>query len=210
MSDLEKQEETRPPVATEEETLEAASAEGETAETGAEPAAEATGTEAPAGEDLAQKLAEAEARAAVYYQQMVRLQADFANFRRRTLREKEELIRTANEGLVRELLPVLDNFERALHAAGENLADFRAGVQMIYRQLYGILEQQGLAPVPAVGEAFDPARHEAMEQVVSDEYPDNTVIEELRRGYYFQGKLLRAALVKVARSAEQEATGQEE
>ncbi len=80
---------------------------------------------------------------------------------------------------------------------------------MIYRQLYGILEQQGLAPVPAVGEVFDPARHEAVEQVVSEEYPDNTVIEELRRGYYFQGKLLRAALVKVARNVKQEATGQE-
>ncbi|MEW5762113.1 MAG: nucleotide exchange factor GrpE [Bacillota bacterium] len=154
----------------------------------------------PAG-DLARLLAEANARADAYYQQMIRLQADFENFRRRTRQEKEALLRTATEGLVRELLPVLDNFERALAAPGESLSDFRTGIDMIYRQLRDLLEREGLAPVPSVGEQFDPARHEAVARVPCTEHPDNTVIEELQRGYYFQGRLLRAALVKVAAGA---------
>jgi len=208
VSDLQKQEGTQPAAAAGGETVKPADAGEGAAEPGAVPPAKAVEGEVPAEEDVAQKLAEANARAEAYYQQVVRLQADFANFRRRTVQEKEELLRAANEGLVRELLPVLDNLERALAARGERLEDFRAGVEMIYRQLYGILEHEGLQPVPTVGEAFDPARHEAIEQVLSEEHPDNTVIEELQRGYYFQGKLLRAALVKVARSAKQ-ATAQE-
>ena len=208
MSDLQKQEERQPAVDAGARHVPEDTGE-QAAGAGAAPAVDAAGDEALPEKDVLQKLEEAQARAEAYYRQAVRLQADFANFRRRTMQEKEDLLRAANEGLVRELLPVLDNFERALAAPGERLEDFRAGVQMIYRQLYGILEQEGLAPVPAVGEVFDPARHEAMEQVVSEEHPDNTVVEELRRGYCFRGRLLRAALVKVARNVKQEATGQE-
>ncbi|SHI33721.1 nucleotide exchange factor GrpE [Desulfofundulus thermosubterraneus] len=162
----------------------------------------------PAGEsrqevdvkELERRLAEQTALVQDYFQRLARMQADFENYRRRMNREREEWFKYASQPLVAELLSVLDNFERALAAREEDPARVVAGVEMIYRQLKEILTKEGLSPVPAVNEPFDPAKHEAIMQEETDAYPDNTVIEELRRGYYFKDRLLRPAMVKVARA----------
>lgn len=149
---------------------------------------------------LRKLLAEQTTRAEDYYNRLARLQADYENFRRRTRQEKEDFYKYASEQLVCALLPVLDNFERALAAGGESIESFKSGVEMIHRQFQEVLAAEGLAPVPAVGEPFDPARHEAVLQAESAEHPDNTVIEEFRRGYCLKDKVIRPAMVKVAKS----------
>jgi len=134
-----------------------------------------------------------------YYNRLIRLQADFENFRRRTRQEKEDLWKYAAEQLVVALLPVLDNFERALEAGGKSVEDFKAGIEMIYRQFQDVLRAEGLSPIPAVGERFDPARHEAVMREESVDYPENVVLAELRRGYCLKDKVIRPVLVKVAK-----------
>ncbi|MBM7868008.1 nucleotide exchange factor GrpE [Heliobacterium gestii] len=132
----------------------------------------------------------------------LRLQADFDNFRRRTRQEKEELGTYANEGLVKKLLPVLDNFQRALAAmekagAAENLL---SGVAMIERQFTDILTKEGLQAMEAVGADFDPQSHEAVMFGEADErFADGMIMEELQKGYLFKSKVLRPAMVKVAK-----------
>lgn len=150
-------------------------------------------------EDLKCRLAEQVARAEEYFQRLARLQADFENYRRRTAREREELVKFATEQLIVSLLPVVDNFERALASGRENPDKLLEGVEMIYHQLFDLLAAEGLAPVPAAGEKFDPARHEAVSQVESSEHVDNIILEEFRRGYYLKDKVIRPAMVKVAR-----------
>ncbi|SHE38259.1 molecular chaperone GrpE [Desulfofundulus australicus DSM 11792] len=159
-------------------------------------------------QELERRLAEQTALAQDYFQRLARMQADFENYRRRMNREREEWFKYASQSLVAELLPVVDNFERALAAKEDDPAQVVAGVEMIYRQLMDVLTREGLSPVPAVNEPFDPARHEAIMQEETDSYPDNTVIEELRRGYYFKDRLLRPALVKVARAVSKQENNQ--
>ncbi|MDD4601797.1 Protein GrpE [bioreactor metagenome] len=127
-----------------------------------------------------------------------RLQADFDNFRRRTRQEKEELSNLVVQTLILELLPVLDNFERAL-ATGEvqDAEGIKSGVEMIYRQIVGILEKNGLAPVISVGELFNPERHEAVIRVEDSEKEEGTIIEEFQKGYIVRGKVIRPSMVKV-------------
>ncbi|MFZ5590694.1 MAG: nucleotide exchange factor GrpE [Bacillota bacterium] len=144
--------------------------------------------------ELAQKTALAEE----YFQRLARLQADFDNYRKRTLREKEELLKFAAEKLIGQLLPVLDNFERALAAPEGDGAAFRSGVEMIYRQLMDILNREGLEPLQCVGQPFDPARHEAVMRQPAGERPENTVLAELQKGYILHGKVIRPAMVCVA------------
>lgn len=130
-----------------------------------------------------------------------RLQADFDNFRRRTREEAAELKRTAAAGVVSELLPALDNLERALAAGADPADPLYQGVALTRDQLMAALTRAGLEPVPAAGTPFDPQVHEALERL-SGEAEDGdgelVVAEELRRGYLFGGKLLRPSLVKVA------------
>lgn len=152
--------------------------------------------------ELKARLAEQTALAESYYARLARMQADFENYRKRVQREQEEFWKFASEPLITALLPVLDNFERALAARHEDPVKVVEGIEMIYRQLKEIMEREGLSPIPAVGEKFDPTRHEAVMQEVSDEYPENTVIEELRRGYFLKGKVIRPAMVKVSRSSQ--------
>lgn len=133
-------------------------------------------------------------------QRYLRLAADFDNFRRRTRLEMDDVRKTAAAGLIGELLPVLDNFERALATVRSLLPENVAtGIEMIYRQLWHVLAQSGAQPLEAVGKPFDPAFHEAFEQVETDDVPEGTVIEEVQKGYLLHGKVLRPALVKVAR-----------
>lgn len=133
-------------------------------------------------------------------QKLLRAQADFDNFRRRTLKEKEELGKYASAKLITELLPVIDNFERAL-ASGEQGADvtsYAKGVEMIFRQLEGVLKTEGLTAMEAVGEHFNPEFHQAIMQVESEEHEEGVVVEEVQKGYILKDKVLRPAMVKVS------------
>jgi molecular chaperone GrpE len=131
----------------------------------------------------------------------LRLLADFDNFRKRAERELEERTRYVLAEPIRDLLPVLDNLERALAAQGSE-GDLIRGVEMIARQFLDVLRRFGVEPVPAVGARFDPRRHEAVMSVESAAVAEPTVVEELQRGYLLRDRLLRPALVKVAVPAE--------
>jgi molecular chaperone GrpE len=132
--------------------------------------------------------------------QFVRLQADFANFRNRTQRERVELYQRANEDLLLEILPVLDHYEMGLQTAEEHHADNAVvdGFKLVYDQFQNVLEKFKLEAIEAVGEEFDPHKHEALTHMPSDEYPAEVCSNQIRRGYMFGDKLLRAAQVVVS------------
>lgn len=136
------------------------------------------------------------------YDRYVRQLAELDNFRKRTKREKDDAIRFANEALIRDLLPVVDNLERAVaHSkGGGNGRPLVEGVEMVLKGLLDALTKHGLIQVSAVGEPFDPAKHEAMAQLTSDSYAPNTVVEEHHKGYLLGDRLLRPALVTVAKT----------
>jgi molecular chaperone GrpE len=132
--------------------------------------------------------------------QFIRLQADFTNFRNRTQRERTELYQRANEDLFLELLPVFDHYEMGLKTAEEHNADPAVldGFRMVYDQLQHVLKKFNLAPIDAVGEEFDPHKHEALTHMPSDEYPSEICSQQIRKGYMFGDKLLRPAQVVVS------------
>jgi len=131
----------------------------------------------------------------------LRLVAEFDNFRKRNARQYEDIIKAANRNIVTRLLEVVDNFERALEAAG-NSSDkdsLLKGMELVYKNLYDILEHEGLEPIEAVGKEFDPNFHEAMMQVESDEYLEGTIVQEMTKGYKLAGKVVRHSRVPVSR-----------
>ena len=131
----------------------------------------------------------------------LRTQADFENFRKRAAREKEDAIRYANASFLEKLLPVFDNFELGLQAAkaeGEGSPVFQ-GMQMVAKQLQDFLIDQGVQPIDATGQPFDPNLHEALAQEASAEVADGFVVRQLRRGYKLKERLLRAANVIVSK-----------
>lgn len=133
-------------------------------------------------------------------QRYLRAQADFDNFRRRTMKEKEELGQYASMKLIGQLLPVVDNFERAIAATAAN-GDYESlakGVDMIFRQLEQTLQQEGLKAMEAVGEPFNPEFHQAIMTVESEEHEEGIVVEEVQKGYILKDKVLRPAMVKVS------------
>lgn len=141
-----------------------------------------------------------ESQLAAERERMLRLRADFDNYRKRTERERGEIERYALADMLRELLPVVDNLERALSvpsAQGDG-EDLRKGVEMIVRQFHELLKRYGLVPIVALGERFDPSVHEAVFQEESDGIVVPTVAVELQRGYRLNDRLLRPSLVKVA------------
>jgi molecular chaperone GrpE len=146
------------------------------------------------------RYAELARQAEDYQQRFLRAQADFDNFRRRTMKEKEELGQYASMKLVGQLLPVVDNFGRAIEAAkaGGDVESFSKGVDMIFRQLEQVLEQEGLKAMEAVGQPFNPEFHQAIMQVESEEHEEGIVIEEVQKGYMLKDKVLRPAMVKVS------------
>lgn len=147
---------------------------------------------------LQREVQEKEEKAADYVLMLQRLQAEFENYKKRAERERLEYTEQANAQLVLGLLPVLDNFERALQVESSNGDSLKKGMKMIFSQLYTILEREGLSPIEAVGELFDPYYHEA---VLTDEgdYDEDTVIEEFEKGYLFRNKVLRPSKVKVGK-----------
>jgi molecular chaperone GrpE len=130
---------------------------------------------------------------------LARAQADFDNARKRASREQQEYRDYALTDTVKSLLPVLDSFDRALvHKA--DAGEFRSGVELINKQLHDVLTKLGLRPIPAKGEPFDPHLHQAVEMVDTTEAEDHHVLEELQRGYKLKDRLLRPAMVRVARN----------
>lgn len=166
------------------------------------PAEERTETEANAEQPTEQtnELEQLRALAEENNQRLLRAQADFDNFRKRTLKEKEELAKYASMKLIDQLLPVVDNFERALQAGQDNpeMSSFSKGVDMIFRQFLQVLEQEGLQAMNAVGQPFNPEFHQAIMQVESDDHEEGIVVEEVQKGYMLKDKVLRPAMVKVS------------
>ncbi len=131
-------------------------------------------------------------------QQLLRVHADFDNFRKRTRQEKEDLQKFAAKRVLEDLLPVLDNFERALAALTEASDDVRQGIEMVHRQLTGVLEQHGVKAMEPEGQLFDPRLHEAVMQETAEGTEAGTVLAVLQKGYMLQDKVLRPAMVKVS------------
>jgi molecular chaperone GrpE len=132
---------------------------------------------------------------------LARTQADFENARKRALREQQEFREYALADAIKALLPVLDSFERALQASSNEKSDLRSGVELIYKQLQDALAKLGLRPIPAKGEPFDPRLHEAIEMVETTEAEDHQILDELQRGFKLKDRLLRPAMVRVARNS---------
>jgi molecular chaperone GrpE len=149
---------------------------------------------------LEEALAAKEAEAAANWDKFVRERADLENYRKRVQREKDELLKYGNENLILEVLPILDNMERALaHSGEETQAAVIEGVRLTYGMLLSALKKFGVVPIEVVqGAAFDPALHHAVHQVESSELAANTIAEVLQRGYLLNDRLLRAAMVSVA------------
>lgn len=153
--------------------------------------------------EMAAKIAQKEEELKAEKEKVLRLHADFDNYRKRMQKEKEEWLRYASMGLLEKLLPILDNFERAISSLDQENDEIKgvlSGVEMIHRQLMDALKQEGLEPVEAVGKIFDPLLHEAMMQTPAEEgQEDNQVVEDLRRGYKFKDKVIRPTMVRVAK-----------
>jgi molecular chaperone GrpE len=133
---------------------------------------------------------------------LARLQAEFDNARKRAVREQQEFREYAAADVIKNFLPILDSFERALKAGGDSSSnDFRNGIELIYRQFQDALQKIGVQPIVSVGQPFDPRVHEAVEMVDTAEVPDHHVLDELQRGYKYKERLLRPAMVRVARNA---------
>lgn len=128
---------------------------------------------------------------------LLRRQAEFDNFRKRTDRERTEQSQYASMEAVRELIPVLDDFERALKAESSD-PEYARGVELIYTRMLESLKKVGLEPMESVGKLFDPHQHQAVERVEAEEAEDSTILGEFQRGYSFKGRLLRPAMVRVA------------
>lgn len=146
-------------------------------------------------------LAEARAEAARLKDQWMRTAADFDNFRKRSRRELEDTRKAGKEDLLKEFLPVFDNLERAINSA-QRATDVKAvaeGLQMVLRQYLDTLARGGITKVPSVGSQFDPTHHEAIQQVETDEHPAGTVVAEVQPGYVQGERLIRPAMVVVAK-----------
>ena len=130
-------------------------------------------------------------------ERMKRLQADFENFRRRTRQEKEELSNMVVQDFIKELLPMLDNFDRAMAAEATDAAKFQQGVEMIYNQLAEVLKAKGLEQIDTTDAKFDPNFHQAVMRVENPDMEDEAIAMELQKGYMVKGKVIRPAMVQV-------------
>ncbi len=128
---------------------------------------------------------------------LLRAMADFENFRRRADRDRSEYVQYAAMEMMRDLIPILDDFKRAVKVETAD-REYAKGIEMIDQRLMDTLKKAGLEPVEATGKRFDPNLHQAVDRAETDEVPDETVLEEYQSGYNFKGKLLRPAMVKVA------------
>jgi molecular chaperone GrpE len=177
---------------------------GDDADDGARPPNAPAGTEvAPSAESSTRdaELQKLKAERDALLDRLARLQAEFENARKRAVREQQEFREFALADALKTLLPILDSFERALQSAPPGKSEFRSGIEHIHRQLQDALQKLGLRPIPAKGEPFDPHLHEAVEMVDTSDARDHEVLEELQSGYKLKDRLLRPAMVKVARNS---------
>jgi len=158
-----------------------------------------SGSSEPAGAD--NELQKLKAERDSLLDRLARAQAEFENARRRATKEQQDFRDFAMADAIKSLLPVVDNFERALQSKSD-AAEFRAGVDLIYKQLRDVLTKLGVQPIEAKGQQFDPHVHEAIEMVETSDATDHEVLEEWQRGYKFKDRLLRPAMVKVAKNPE--------
>jgi molecular chaperone GrpE len=159
--------------------------------------------------DLEEKLEEAKKEAAQSYDRFLRVAAELENYKKRASRDMEELRKYATEGLLKDLLPVVDNLERAIHSA--NQADgsddgIVVGIEMTLKEVEKILEKNQVKAVHAVGMPFDPVYHQAFMTEDSEEYPENTVVQEFQRGYTLHDRLLRPSMVIVSKAKSEDET----
>ena len=148
------------------------------------------------------KLKEEADKAKVYWDRLLRLQADFDNTRKRLDREKQDFVKFANEGIILELLNILDDLERTVALAEskhQDLPAFLKGVEMILSHLYEMLKEYGIKPIEAQGKLFDPNYHEALMHADNIDVPEHTILEELQKGYLLNDRVIRTAKVKVSK-----------
>jgi molecular chaperone GrpE len=150
--------------------------------------------------DLQAELEKARTERAAFLDRAARLQAEFDNFRKRNAKETQDYREYALADALQSLLPILDSLDRALKTDAASLKDFHDGIELIDKQFHDALAKLGVQPIPAEGEAFDPTLHQAIQMVDTDEAEDNHVIDELQRGYKLRERLLRPAMVRVARN----------
>ena len=183
----------------EKEEMTAETAEEQLVENAAEttPSPETETAEAAPVEDKAAAL---EAELKEKSDRILRLQADFENFRRRTAKEKEELAAVITQNILGDLLPLLDNFERAMAVEQSDGEAFQKGVEMIFTQLREVLDKHGLQSIEAEGQTFDPNFHQAVMRVEDSDAPDGTITQVLQKGYQAKGRVIRPAMVQVAGS----------
>ena len=134
-----------------------------------------------------------------YLDHLKRLKAEYENYKKRAIKERQQIVLWSVEDFVKELLPVLDNLERAIDStrSSQDFSSLAEGIQLVESQFKSVLKKQGLKEIKAKGMQFDPYLHEAIMRVESEDYPDNLVVEELQKGYKFKDKVLRPSLVKV-------------
>jgi molecular chaperone GrpE len=154
-------------------------------------------------ESLEERLKAAEEKAEANYESLLRVTADFENYKKRIEREMSDVRKFANESLIKELLPIVDNLERALAIEyGKNKDTFegiREGVEMTFKELMECLQKFGVTPMDSLEKPFDPNFHHAVSQEESEKYPENMVLKELQKGYMLRDRLLRAPMVVVSK-----------
>lgn len=153
------------------------------------------------------KLKEEAAKAKEYWDKILRLQADFENTRKRLEKERNDFVKFANEGIVLELLNILDDLERVIELSQsqhQDLSAFLKGVEMILAHLYELLKEYGVRPIETKGKIFNPNFHEALMQVENKDLPENTIVEELQKGYLLNDRVVRTSKVKVSKNKEEE------
>jgi molecular chaperone GrpE len=173
------------------------------AEAGDEAAGDGGKTVQPGAAEAESELEKVRAERAAFLDRAARLQAEFDNFRKRNAKEQQEYREYALADALKILLPILDSLDRALKTNAASLKDFRSGIELIDKQFHDALAKLGVQPVPAEGELFDPNLHQAVQMVDTDEAEDHRVIDELQRGYKLRDRLLRPAMVRVARNPKQ-------
>ena len=191
--DIEQQE----PEQAEADTAEKTAEEPQTDETQAKEAKAQEAAEEAEAQEAAEELEAVKKQLSEGVERMKRLQADFENFRRRTRQEKEELSNMVVQDFIKDLLPMLDNFDRAMAAEATDGNKFQQGVEMIYNQLAEILKNKGLEKIDTTDAKFDPNFHQAVMRVENPDLEDESIAMELQKGYMVKGKVIRPAMVQV-------------
>ena len=171
--------------------------EAEEAENAASESAETEAENQDSQDEAAAQIEKLTAELKEKEDRVLRLQADFENFRRRTSKEKEELSAVVTQGMLKDMLPLLDNFERAMAAEAKDGEAFQKGVEMIFTQFTEILKKNGLEHIEVEGQKFDPNFHQAVMRVQNADMEDDDIAQELQKGYMVKGRVIRPSMVQV-------------